>query len=73
MANRSHRPFPVLALFTIYTTNNEITIEQNSDSAAGDIEGRKVLYFSAPTLEPLTAPRRNRLLGTVMGMADFAK
>lgn len=67
------RPFPILSLLAIYSTtpvpsSNPPTGKQ--DDAA--VEASKVLFFRAAE-EDVTAERRARLMGTVMGMADFAR
>lgn len=72
-------PFPTLALLAIYhsitavpsgerTERFDDTIVREDDLT---IEARKVLYLHS--VEPLSTQRRARLMGTVMGMANFAR
>lgn len=66
------RPFPTLALLAIYSA----TPVKGLTSPAGrqddaTVEASKILFFSAH--EELKVERKARLMGTVMGMADFAR
>ncbi|KAI5475330.1 hypothetical protein MNV49_001599 [Pseudohyphozyma bogoriensis] len=71
------RPFPTLSLFAIYSSTPLFpsgTAHEKHRSDA-EVEASKVLYFAAPEDDPevLTKERKARLMGTVMGMADFAR
>lgn len=66
-------PFPTLALFAIYTTApGPLDESELHDDAA--VEASKLLLFhsSSASDEP-SKERKARLMGTVMGMADFAR
>ena len=66
------RPFPTLALLSIYSSvpvPSSTPPAGRQDDAA--VEASKILFFSAA--EELTVERKARLMGTVMGMADFAR
>lgn len=76
MAKRSALPFPTLSLFAIYSAQplpESIPADARRNDAA--LEQSKVLFFSASEHEhePITPERRARLMGTVVGMADFAR
>lgn len=62
------RPFPTLALLAVYRTAPP---PPGTDERT--VEAHKLLFFAAPAHEPLTEHRKSRLVGTVMGMADFAR
>ncbi|ORY74096.1 hypothetical protein BCR35DRAFT_353984 [Leucosporidium creatinivorum] len=67
------RPFPTLSLLAIYSTTpvpSSTPPTGKQDDAA--VEASKVLFFHSAE-EDITAERRARLMGTVMGMADFAR
>lgn len=67
------RPFPTLSLFAVYRA---APFPTSSDDGRRDsdaqLEASKVLYLWSN--EPgVTDERKARLMGTVLGMADFAK
>lgn len=82
-------PFPTLGLFSIYTNviqpqsinNNkeeEVAIEEGEDSnnnkkSDSELELEKILFFYSNDLNSKKKERKIRLMGTVMGMADFAR
>lgn len=79
----SNFPFPILSLFSIYTTFVPTQIqeqeqEQNDEEESIqqtdlEIESSKIqFYFSTNSISD-SKERKARLMGTVMGMADFAR
>lgn len=81
-----NRPFPTLSLFSIYSStpllpNPPVTPaadggddEQHQPDDATLEASKLLLFFSQDEAdEPLTKERKARLMGTVMGMADFAR
>jgi len=67
------RPFPTLSLLAIYSTTPVASFfppTGKQDDAA--VEASKVLFLHSAE-EDISAERRARLMGTVMGMADFAR
>lgn len=67
-------PFPTLSLFAIYSSAPLLEPSTAKDAPSDDaaIEASKLLFFSS-TQEPLPKERKARLMGTVIGMADFAR
>lgn len=83
------RPFPTLALLSIYHSENsrpeptaafvaepdtkETQFETIKEDDAA-VEARKILYFySVHESAGLTKERKARLMGTIVGMANFAR
>lgn len=60
---------PTMALFAIYSSA-PLPPHASDDDAA--LEASKVLFFSAAQ-DSLSKERKARLMGTVIGMADFAR
>lgn len=65
------RPFPTLALFAIYAHTAQASLDGSEDDDQ-TLEASKVLFFSAQD-DSLSKERKQRLMGTVIGMADFAR
>lgn len=75
-------PFPILSLFSVYTnaivTSNTSTAtadegDEETHLSDSEVEAQKILFYHSITSETDTNNRRIRLMGTVMGMADFAR
>lgn len=81
-------PFPTLGLFSIYTNitqppsinNNEEEEDKveeedsnNNKKSDSELELEKILFFYSNDLNSKKKERKIRLMGTVMGMADFAR
>lgn len=72
-------PFPSISVFCIYSTTplSSVHTATPSDEPAEDdhddatLEASKLLFFYSP--DELVKERRARLMGTVMGLADFAR
>ncbi|GAA5958970.1 hypothetical protein JCM3765_000789 [Sporobolomyces pararoseus] len=69
-------PWPQLSILTVYSSTP--LIDSSSKKLSDEeLEAAKILYFYSSTTsssgEEMTPERRRRLLGTVMGVADFAK
>lgn len=78
-------PFPTLSLFTIYT-NTLPPVSNNNDEKGqegeedltdkktdSELELEKILFFNSNELNSNKKERKIRLIGTIIGMADFAK
>ncbi|GAA5907290.1 uncharacterized protein JCM6883_001160 [Sporobolomyces salmoneus] len=72
--------WPQLSILTIYSSTPILDEPSPSKKLSDEeLEAAKILYFYAPAgrdgdqAETMTPERRRRLLGTVMGVADFAK
>jgi hypothetical protein len=63
------RPFPTLSLFAIYSSKPLLDPSEKHEDAA--LEASKILYLHT-TGPAVTTERKARVMGTVLGMADFA-
>lgn len=73
-ARASSFPFPTLSLFAIYSSAPLLEPSADEDAPSDDaaVEASKLLFFSS-SQEPLPKERKARLMGTIIGMADFAR
>lgn len=65
-----YRPFPTLSLLCIYSSTPFPALDGSKQDDA-QAEASKVLYLHS-TIPDLTPERKARLMGTAIGMADFA-
>ncbi|GAA5933531.1 uncharacterized protein JCM15063_001340 [Sporobolomyces koalae] len=66
--------WPHLSLLAVYSSTPLLERDAERNKLSDEqLEAAKILYFRAPTMHDLTDERKRRLLGTVMGVADFAK
>ncbi|GAA5979143.1 hypothetical protein JCM5350_007081 [Sporobolomyces pararoseus] len=69
-------PWPQLSILTVYSST-PLVDSSSKKLSDEELEAAKILYFYSSTTgtsgEEMTPERRRRLLGTVMGVADFAK
>ncbi|GAA6016785.1 hypothetical protein JCM11491_001806 [Sporobolomyces phaffii] len=67
-------PWPHLSLFAVYSAT-PLVEPSSSKLSDEELEAAKILYFHSTEYlgDTMTPERKRRLMGTVMGVADFAK